>query len=83
MAKKPKISIKKSKEGSFTAWCKSQGYGGVTRECIAAGLRSKSPAIRKKANFARNSRKWRKKEKGNSNMDIAAAIDKAAGGGGC
>jgi hypothetical protein len=45
--------------GSFTAWCKSQGYGGVTSECIAAGKRSKSGAIRKKANFAANARKAR------------------------
>lgn len=54
------INIKPSKEGSFTAWCKRQGYSGVTQECIRQGLRSKNPAIRKKANFARNARKWEK-----------------------
>lgn len=79
MAKKKKIKIKESAKGSFTAWCKRQGFGGVTQACIRKGLSSDNPDIRKKANFARNSRKWRKKEKGNSNMDIAAAIDKAAG----
>ena len=46
------IHIKKSKRGSFTKWCKKQGYGGVTSSCIAAGKRSKSKSIRKKANFA-------------------------------
>lgn len=65
MAKrKPKgksgIKISKSKEGSFTAWCRSKGYDGVTAECIAAGLKSKDPGIRKKANFAKNSKGWRK-----------------------
>lgn len=49
-----KIHIKESKKGSFTKYCK----GKVTNECIAKGLRSPNPAIRKKANFARNSRKW-------------------------
>jgi hypothetical protein len=78
--KKSGIKIKPSKRGTFTAWCKRQGYNGVTQECIRAGLNSKSAAIRKKANFARNARKWNKgKVKGNSNMDIAAAIESAAG----
>ena len=52
------IKIKPSKVGSFTAWWKGKGYGGVTTKCIQAGLNSKSTAIRKKANFARNARKW-------------------------
>lgn len=62
MAKRPplKIKIKPSKRGSFTRWCKRKGYGGVTGECIAAGLRSKDAGIRRKANFARNARKWKK-----------------------
>ncbi|KRT69447.1 MAG: hypothetical protein XU15_C0011G0129 [candidate division NC10 bacterium CSP1-5] len=57
------IHIKKSREGSFTAWCKRQGYGGVTSACIAAGKRAKSTAIRKKANFASNARKWSHKRR--------------------
>ena len=61
--KKSKIKIKPSKVGSFTAWCKKQGYGGVTTACIKAGLNSKSAAIRKKANFARNARGWSKGKK--------------------
>lgn len=55
---KSKIHIKENKEGSFTAWCKRQGFEGVTQECIAKGLKSDNPDIRKKANFARNARKW-------------------------
>jgi hypothetical protein len=55
-----KIRIKPSKRGTFTAWCRKQGFGGVTSECIARGKRSKSAAIRKKANFAANARKWKK-----------------------
>ncbi len=56
---------KKGKVGSFTAWCKSQGYDGVTSECIKKGLASKSKAIRKKAGFAKAARtvaRRRKKE---------------------
>jgi len=57
---KPKIKIAKSKEGSFTAWCKSKGFSGVTPECIALGLKSKDSGIRKKANFAKNAGGWKK-----------------------
>ena len=48
------------KEGTFTAWCKRQGFDGVTEECIAKGLASKDPTTRKRANFARVARKWKK-----------------------
>jgi hypothetical protein len=61
MAGRTKIHIKPSKRGTFTAWCKKQGASGVTSACIAKGKRSKSAAIRKKATFAANARKWRKK----------------------
>ena len=57
--KKSGIKIKKSTEGSFTAWCKRKGFGSVTQACIRAGLASSNPGIRKKANFARNARKFR------------------------
>ena len=57
---KLKINIKPSMEGSFTAWCKRQGFGSVTQECIAKGLASKDPRIRRKANFARNAKGWGK-----------------------
>ena len=58
MANKSGINIKPSHEGSFTAWCKRQGFGGVTSECISRGKASKDPAIRKKATFADNARHW-------------------------
>jgi len=61
MAKK-KIEIKPSKRGSFTKYCKSKGYGGVTGKCIAEGKRSKNAATRKKATFAANARKWGRKK---------------------
>ena len=47
--------------GTFTAWCKKQGYASVTAACIAKGKRSRSASIRKKANFAANVRKRKKK----------------------
>ena len=49
-----KIHIKKKNRGSFTRWC----GGKVTNECIARGKRSSNPAIRKKATFAQNARRW-------------------------
>ena len=57
------IKIKKSKIGSFTEYCKRKGYHKVTKKCIEEGKRSKSKAIRKKAVFAENARKWKKKRK--------------------
>jgi len=50
-------------EGTFTSWCRRQGFDvseGVPEACITKGLASKDPRIRKKANFARNARKWGK-----------------------
>ena len=47
--------------GSFTRWCKRQGFKGVTAECICRGLRSKSAAIVKKAKFAKAAWKIRGK----------------------
>ena len=55
------IKIKDSKKGSFTKYCKSKGHKGVTGKCISEGKKSKSKAIRKKATFAANARKWKKK----------------------
>lgn len=50
-----KIHIKKKNRGSFTRWCN----GKVTEECIRRGKNSSNPAIRKKAVFAANSRRWK------------------------
>jgi len=48
---------RKGTVGTFTAWCKKQGFSGSTAACIAKGKRSRSASIRKKANFAANVRK--------------------------
>jgi len=52
--KKGGIYIKPSKRGSFTAWCKRQGFDSVTAECVARGKASKDKRIQKKAIFAGN-----------------------------
>lgn len=53
-AKGGKIHIKKANRGKFTKYC----GGEVTSECIARGKRSSNPAVRKRATFAANARKW-------------------------
>ena len=50
-----KIHIKKANRGKFTDYC----GGKVTSECIARGKASSNPAIRKRATFAANARKWK------------------------
>lgn len=54
------IHIKKKNRGKFTEYC----GGKVTSECIARGKNSSSPAVRKRATFAANARKWSKAEGG-------------------
>ena len=54
LAKGGKIHIKKANKGKFTDYC----GGKVTSECITRGKRSKSAAVRKRATFAANARKW-------------------------
>lgn len=54
------IHIKKANRGKFTEYC----GGKVTSECIARGKNSSSPAVRKRATFAANARKWNKAEGG-------------------
>lgn len=49
-----KIHIKPENRGKFTKYC----GGKVTSECIAKGKRSNDPAVRKRATFAANARKW-------------------------
>jgi len=53
---------KKGTEGSFTKWCKSKGYGGVTSACIQEGLRAGGKTA-KRAAFAKAARKVAKKGK--------------------
>lgn len=50
-----KVHIKKENRGKFTDYC----GGKVTSECIARGKASPNPAIRKRATFAANARKWK------------------------
>jgi len=54
------IYIKPSRRGSFTAWCKNQGFGSVTSTCIAKGKASGDKRIQKKAVFAQNARGFNK-----------------------
>ena len=54
---------KKGTEGSFTAWCKAHGFGGVTEACINAALK-KGGKIAKKAAFAKAAKKIAKKKGG-------------------
>lgn len=49
------IHIKKANRGKFTKYC----GGKVTSACIAKGKRSSSPAVRKRAVFAQNARKFK------------------------
>lgn len=60
-----KIHIKSSHKGLFTKYCN----GKVTSECIARGKSSPNPAIRKRATFAANARKWKHAEGGNIQSD--------------
>lgn len=66
-----RIHIKKKNRGKFTDYC----GGKVTAECIAKGKKSKSPAVRKRAVFAENSRKW-KHDEGGPLDSIVEAVNK-------
>lgn len=55
LSAKSGIHIKKENRGKFTDYC----GGKVTSECIARGKNSSNPAIRKRATFAANARKWK------------------------
>ena len=54
------IHIKKENRGKFTDYC----GGKVTSSCIAKGKASSNPAIRKRATFAANARKWKHRSGG-------------------
>lgn len=54
------IHIKKKNRGKFTEYC----GGKVTDECIKRAKKSKNPALRKRATFADNARKWKHTEGG-------------------
>lgn len=52
------IKIKPENKGKFTEYC----GGNVTQKCIAKGKNSPDPKIRKRATFAANVRRWKKKK---------------------
>lgn len=54
------IHIKPENRGKFTSYC----GGEVTSDCIQRGLHSSNPTTRKRANFARNARKWKHEDGG-------------------
>lgn len=54
------IHIKEKNKGKFTSYC----GGKVTDECIQKGKNSSNPAIRKRATFAANARKWKHQDGG-------------------
>lgn len=62
-----KIHIKSSHKGLFTKYCN----GKVTSECIARGKNSPNPAIRKRATFAANARKWKHADGGTIDGDVS------------
>ena len=63
MAKWIQKAVKKMEQkgtkGSFTRWCKSNGYDGVTSDCISAALK-KGGKVAKKASFAKAMRSIKK-----------------------
>lgn len=48
-------------EGTFTSYCKRQGFKGVTQQCVQKGLASSNPTTRKRAQLAKTLRKIGKK----------------------
>jgi hypothetical protein len=59
MAKKPMIKIAPSKKGTFTAAAKKSGMSVQQKATSVLNDPNASPAMRKKANFARNAARWR------------------------
>ena len=58
MAGKAPIKIKASTKGSFTAAAKKSGMSVGQKARAVLADKHASPALRKKANFARNAAKW-------------------------
>lgn len=61
MAKKSGIYIKPSKRGSFTKAAKKSGKSVQGKAKAVLNDPKASPAMKKKANFAKNAAKWKKK----------------------
>lgn len=60
MAGKPIKPLKKSMRGSFKAAAKKAGRSVQAEALAVLGDKNASPALKKKANFARNAAKWKK-----------------------
>ena len=58
---KPQIKINPKNKGTFTRYCKRQGFKGVTKACIEKGCKSKNPKTKKRACFAKNFAKKKSK----------------------
>lgn len=61
------------KPGSFTAWCKAQGYKSTTWACIRKGVKSKSRLTRKRAQLAarfHEQARKRKKKRGKARATV-------------
>lgn len=58
--KKSKIFIKPSKRGSFKKAAKKSGQSVQGKAASVLADPNASPAMKKKANFARNAAKWKK-----------------------
>ena len=48
------IEIEVKHTGTFTRYCKSKGFRGVTKKCIEEGCKSKNKTTKKRACFAKN-----------------------------
>lgn len=59
-AKRSPIKIKPSKEGTFTAAAKKAGKTVPQMTASVLADPNASPAMKKKAQFAKNARKWNK-----------------------
>ena len=59
-AKKPMVSIKPSKRGTFTAAAKKSGMSVQAKARSVLADKNASPAMRKKAQFAKNAAGWKK-----------------------
>lgn len=60
MAAKKPIKIAPSKKGTFTAAAKKSGMSVQQKASSVLADKNASPAMKKKANFARNAAKWKK-----------------------
>jgi len=60
MKKRSWIQSAVKRTGSFTEYCKKQGFSGVTNKCIAKAKKSKNPKTRKRAVLAETFRKMHK-----------------------